>query len=526
MPDSQNPTTMWTPSGGWQNQPVMSSGYTPSSNPWQITNPNTAPGQPPTINDPTATATPQATSWTSANGLKTTGVMNPFGQTQNNPAFGYFGANPSANVNPWAVNTPPSSGATQTPPNPGVTSMAPPGMQYVNGQLQPIAYNGVTTNPNGAPQDPNALYTPPQTNSLGDPITSGFNGNTPAPGGKTPSGWGTNSSAPNTLSGPPVFGGWGNSTNGSSLQASVTPSQSPTPSVPAGQGPQDTQANTTPVGTVMYDSAGNKVTWNGTGWITDAGTTASSTSTQSPQVTGSTQTVNTPAPTVANTPFQANYLNNVTSGSLDQNGNQQYSPTNPMQFATQDTANQVAKLLGGNAQATNITGPGMGFSQPMQMIGNINAGLAANTLQQNGSQPGSYGRYLLARDQSGSGNFPSYDAWASTQPGYNPGTRNTSNYDTSGNNTAFQQNPQQFAQQNPGQPGGNSTQNTANSTAQQTSLYNNIYSQLAPILSLLQLLGLGNSGGGLNNIQQSPYQPPPPLNINSLRGFPYWSNFA
>jgi len=49
-------------------------------------------GSPAVIQDPTATATPQAVQWTSANGLTTTGIMNPFGLTQNNPAIGFFGA--------------------------------------------------------------------------------------------------------------------------------------------------------------------------------------------------------------------------------------------------------------------------------------------------------------------------------------------------------------------------------------------------------------------------------------------------
>ena len=63
--------------------------------PFYITNPNynpADPGSPAAIQDPTATATPQAVQWTSANGLTTTGVMNPFGLTQNNPAIGFFGA--------------------------------------------------------------------------------------------------------------------------------------------------------------------------------------------------------------------------------------------------------------------------------------------------------------------------------------------------------------------------------------------------------------------------------------------------
>jgi len=70
-------------------------GPTLQAQPFYITNPNynpADPASPAVIQDPTATATPQAVQWTSANGLTTTGIMNPFGLTQNNPAIGFFGA--------------------------------------------------------------------------------------------------------------------------------------------------------------------------------------------------------------------------------------------------------------------------------------------------------------------------------------------------------------------------------------------------------------------------------------------------
>jgi hypothetical protein len=63
--------------------------------PFYITNPNYDPANPAgevMIPDPTATGTPQAVQWTSPNGLTTTGVMNPFGLTKNNPSIGFFGA--------------------------------------------------------------------------------------------------------------------------------------------------------------------------------------------------------------------------------------------------------------------------------------------------------------------------------------------------------------------------------------------------------------------------------------------------
>ena len=66
--------------------------------PFYMPNPNYVAGDPASetmVADATATATPQAVQWTSPNGLTTTGVMNPFGLTKNNPSIGFFGA-PSA----------------------------------------------------------------------------------------------------------------------------------------------------------------------------------------------------------------------------------------------------------------------------------------------------------------------------------------------------------------------------------------------------------------------------------------------
>ena len=49
------------------------------------------PASPSMIQDPSATATPQKVVWTSSNGLTTTGIMNPFGLTRNDPSIGFFG---------------------------------------------------------------------------------------------------------------------------------------------------------------------------------------------------------------------------------------------------------------------------------------------------------------------------------------------------------------------------------------------------------------------------------------------------
>jgi hypothetical protein len=90
-----NPTAAWTPSDGWLNNgdPIGPAQNTVAQ-PFYIANPNHNPADansPAMIQDPTATATPTPVQWTSANGLTTTGVMNPFGLTQNNPGLGFFG---------------------------------------------------------------------------------------------------------------------------------------------------------------------------------------------------------------------------------------------------------------------------------------------------------------------------------------------------------------------------------------------------------------------------------------------------
>jgi hypothetical protein len=95
LANSNNPTAMWTPGGGFLNNgnpigPMQN----PQAQPFYVTNSNYNPADsnsPATIQDPTATAAPQPVQWTSSNGLTTTGVMNPFGLTQNNPALGFFG---------------------------------------------------------------------------------------------------------------------------------------------------------------------------------------------------------------------------------------------------------------------------------------------------------------------------------------------------------------------------------------------------------------------------------------------------
>jgi hypothetical protein len=86
---------MWTPADGLLNKgnPIGPT-ENPIAQPFYIINSNynpADPNSPAMVQDPTATAAPQAVQWTSANGLTTTGVMNPFGLTQANPSLGFFG---------------------------------------------------------------------------------------------------------------------------------------------------------------------------------------------------------------------------------------------------------------------------------------------------------------------------------------------------------------------------------------------------------------------------------------------------
>jgi hypothetical protein len=76
-------------------------------------------------------------SWTSANGLTTTGILNPFGLKQNNPAIGYNGApQPQQPAQPQSVQAPPPTQTAagqqqqqpQAPPSPTNNFQAvPPG---------------------------------------------------------------------------------------------------------------------------------------------------------------------------------------------------------------------------------------------------------------------------------------------------------------------------------------------------------------------------------------------------------------
>ncbi len=121
------------------------------------------------------------------------------------------------------------------------------------------------------------------------------------------------------------------------------------------------------------------------------------------------------------------YLSGVTSGYLDASGNQQQAPTNPMQFTTQEQANNVASRYGGTAFADQLAGPGNGWSTPQQLVnipgmqGNLNPGLVTNTLGMYGSSPTSYGQFEVARDiaqNSGQQFNDNYNQWATSQPGF------------------------------------------------------------------------------------------------------------
>lgn len=86
--------------------------------------------------DPTATARPTASSWTSG-GLTTTGIMNPFGLSQNNASMGYMGAG-AAGSTPSRTGSTPAVTSNQVPSGGGgsFNGMPIPSVRRVDGQLQ------------------------------------------------------------------------------------------------------------------------------------------------------------------------------------------------------------------------------------------------------------------------------------------------------------------------------------------------------------------------------------------------------
>lgn len=413
--------------------------------------------------------TPTASSWTSG-GLTTTGIMNPFGLKTN--AQGavidpYNGNNSNVPSNAyWSAAT----GGWITPTNntvPAPTSSAPDYAPYGFGNTDPV----------------------------GDARRAASNTSNPT--------W-----TPDATQQTPVYGGGAQSTP-TAINPLTNAPYSATPTTPT--------SNTSGLmGQTFKDANGQTWTFNGTSFVQTPSQTVTSgvpnIASQGPNGTQNTTAAPTSTSSTGQNPFS--FLQGSTTTSPDPGNNGQFltQQNNPNQFATPETASIIARLLGGKNYESQLTGPGFNYSQPQQLIqaGNvsgINAGLAANTLNNFGqSGQGSYGAYLLARDMSGNqAAFPSYDQWAATQPGYNPGTRAPNATDT----VQYAQNPQapQYQQQ---QVPPNIPQQSAQNTP-------DLLSQLGSIMQLLSLLGL---------TQSTPRQRPPALQQPSNLLSNYYSRFA
>ena len=433
-----NPTTIYLPGQGFGNYGQQIMGAAPTANPFMVNNPRYNPDDPNSGNemmqDPMATGSPRATSYTASNGLTTTGIMNPFGLTQNNPAMGYYGATPPSNQPPPA---PIADSAAVSPddssPNP--VDNRPPDQR---------GFTGFYSDPNGP-----TVYNTPQgrysmdpfgnwTDIAGSPVDfdqSGF----PPPAPTGPGGLnfsqqrreaqyrdigvqtdGKGNALPDSLSQYYVR---------QQAESPITGAEVP----PAGAVPPTRPGSVTRNGALTGGrTTPAPTTYNVNGRIVRAGAEEPPQTPigQTPQTNTGAAAVTQPAGAASNAAFNPQYLGDVTSSSIDpKTGRLRYDPTNPYQFATPGTAGDLASRYGLNQYGVNLSGPGMGYSQDMQMLGpGYNAGLAARSLarkEYGSGAPGSYGEYAsgLTGDTQGIG----YDAWARSRPGFteNPRLANT-----------------------------------------------------------------------------------------------------
>lgn len=437
--NSVNNTTVWTPQGGFGNYGSQASA---AAQPFLIRNPNYDPTDPNSqemIQDPTATAAPTAFS----NSAGTTGLLNPYGLTQNNAAMGYMGA-----AVPKTVPTGPLDVTTSNDPvaptgDPGapfgfgktnpvgderrrLAMLAPPDQRGEQGTYDPASgmtkYGQYAMDPSGnwSDQTGNPVYWNQDLRTNANIAGSGDNGSAAydeqrqrlinaggqpgnydqsqvRPFNSDTSGLGTSAST-----GGFPFSGAGNvqgtPEGGIAGQSGDAASRTGTP---PGQAPD--------ARTKQMLAIGWKQDANGT-WQPPAG---GNTGTSAGNVTYNTGA--TPGGVSAAAAVDP-YQRGVTSSYANNSGQVQYTPTNPDQFATKDTASQIAGMYGATPYGLNLQGPGMRFSQDMQMIpgknGGVNAGLAQGALSRYGSKPGQYGRFLVDRDVYG--NYGAgQDPWAS-----------------------------------------------------------------------------------------------------------------
>ncbi len=436
------------------------------------------------IPNPSATATPTAFS----NSAGTTGVLNPYGLTQNNASAGYYGAPAPP---PAAATPPPTTSGGGTPPPGGTANTTtaddnrPPDQRGFEGNYNPTTgMTGYATpkgvfmmdkggnwfSQDGAPVqfdqsqsgggggggeaegvlqpyklDPNSPeYADYQRSRQVPPDQRGEQGNYNADTGMTDYGEYSMDQSGNW------FGKDGSPVNFDQSQ---------------GQGGGNVTYNTNTLTGGGTTAAANRYTINGktfemtpSGQLIEVGAGGGGNTKNGPPAGGGVDpnkdaaahpgmtlvngqwmpaqtSPNTPPPPAGGAPGNSPFQTGVTSSSIDpKTGQMRYDPTNPNQFATQDAANSLATRYGGTAYGMQLEGPGMGFSSPMQMVrfgnGNqINAGLATQALgrpEYGSGAPGSYGDYMVSRDVNGTYGG-GYDQWARSQPGFreNPRLANT-----------------------------------------------------------------------------------------------------
>ncbi len=503
MPSNINNTTIWTPQGGFLNPsdpftaPAQSAA--PTAQPFMIRNPNYNPNDPwsgaEMIPDPTATGTPTAFS----NSAGTTGILNPYGLTQNNASAGYYGAPapPPAAVTTTSQRTLPNEGQPLLPPDGGQqanTTTAddnrPPDQRGFEGTYNPTTgMTGYATPKGQFMMDQNGNW----FSQDGAPVQfdqsqSGGGGQqantTSADDNRPPDQKGVQGNY-NADTGMTDYGEYSMDQGGNWFGKDGSPVEF---DQSQGQGGNNVTYNTNTLTGGGTTAAANRYTINGKtfemtpsglkeiaagpGGQPAAGVDPAKDAAAHPGMVnvngqwfpGQTTPSGVQPPPAGGAPGNSPYQTGVTSSSIDpKTGQMRYDPTNPNQFATQDAANSLATRYGGTAYGLQLQGPGMGFSAPMQQVrfanGNqINAGLATQALgrpEYGSGAPGSYGDYMVSRDVNGTYGG-GYDQWARSQPGFreNPRLANTgpgvgNQYQHAAPQPSQQQQQQYYPQQRP-----------------------------------------------------------------------------
>ncbi len=445
----------------------------PVARPFLVSDPSNPGG---TMQDPTATAKPQATSFTSSNGLTTTGIMNPFGLTQNNPSMGFMGGAPASPTAPpstpnWAPGVSTNAGSNGLDRYANAPSGSGAG-QWYNGQWVPDQTAGA--NPLGDAR--RAGTANPTEQAPTEQPTAADNPYSPNPD--------TPGSMDNTLSGA------GNTFNPTTNSMNTAPQTPGAPAAAPGQ-PPAIPNNLGTAGMFGPDAWQNGI--NISSGIGEGGQTINMPGNSRQWATGN--TANTLAQKLGGT---------VVDQQLEGPGLGYSSPQKQLQF-------QNGKQL--------------------------NAGLVADTYSRYGDDPTGYGQYLVNRDMTG--NQQNYGDWAHAQPGFkiNPNLANTgpgmgtftADQQSQGPANASSQGLQNGMGLQGGQPGQGNPGGYGQFSQNQQGQYgpggqgSQFFSQMAQLMPFLQMLGLGGGFGG----QQAPQRPPRlPYPSGGHGGYPYYSRFA